>query len=103
MAVIVTDEDHDSWKSTCTWKGITLLKSVSLPAKKPAICILEFKVVITAKIAFVATHLLIKKKYLSLNAMCRALETILRYVVVIGGRAYIRYRPKVRSEGFVLS
>ena len=102
MAVTWTNHHLDSWKRTYTIRLITLLKSVSLPAKKPAICILEFKVVITAKIAFVATHLLIKKNYLSLNAMCRALETILRYVVVIGGRAYIRYRPKVRSEGFVL-
>ena len=102
MAVIVTKNHHDSWKSTCTRKRITLLKSVSLPAKKPAICILEFKVVM-AKIAFAATHLLIKKKKLSLNAMCHALETILRNAVVIGGRDYIRYILKVRSEGFVLS
>ena len=100
MAVILTENHLDNWKRRCTMKQITLLKSVSLPAKKPAICILEFK---QAKSAFAAKHLLIKIKKMSLNAMCHVLVTILRYAAVIGGRAYIRYILEVRSEGFVPS
>ena len=92
LAVIVTN-NHDSWKSGCTIKRNIriLLKSVSLPAGKAAICILDFRLDLNV---FAATHLLIKKKKMNLNAIAHALVTILRFAVVLGGTACIRYNHK---------
>ena len=65
LAVIWTDYHLDSWKNWRMQAGrITLLKGVRIPVE--AICILDFNL---EKIAFVATHLLIKKKELSLIAI----------------------------------
>ena len=66
MAVIWTDNHLiDSWKRWRMQVGtITLLKGVNIPVE--AIHILDFNL---EKNAFVATHLLIKKKQLSLIAI----------------------------------
>ena len=65
LAVIWTNDHLDSWKNWRMQAGrITLLKVVRIPVE--AICVLDFNL---EKNAFVATHLLIKKKELSLIAI----------------------------------
>ena len=65
MAVIWTKYHLDSRKNWRIQAGrITLLKGVRIPVE--AICILDFNL---EKNAFVTTHLLIKKKELSLIAI----------------------------------
>ena len=72
---------------------------MNLTAEMPGICILDSKPDLSA---FAATHLLITKKKLSPIAIASALETILEYAVVLGGRAYLRYLTQVRNEGYLL-